>query len=114
MDLEEEEEAESAVLIFVNEWLRAVADCVVGLVAAQLLRVSSLSEGGAAQLRADLEYLSNVIDAMGVRSHPLLGHIKLLMFESNSTVTCSELDSAVSHSLSSKLCCFIRSYLFVF
>ena len=45
------------VLRFVNEWLSAVADAIVGVVLSQVLAVAELSAMGCAQLLTDLEYL---------------------------------------------------------
>lgn len=52
------EDAEGApVLVFVNEWLGAVADAALALLLARVAEARALSVGGAAQLRTDLEYL---------------------------------------------------------
>lgn len=78
---EEEADAEAAALGFVNEWLGAVADSTVGLVVAQWLQVPSLSPSGRAQLVVDLEYISNVVHAMGLRQHPLLVHLRQFLLK---------------------------------
>lgn len=43
--------------IFVNEWLGAVADFMVGQLLVRLVRIEKLSAFGRAQLKIDLEYL---------------------------------------------------------
>jgi len=63
------------VLSFVNEWLTALADATVGLLAGHLASIPVLTPRGCAQLLTDVEYLSNVINAMGIRPHVLLLHI---------------------------------------
>ena len=72
---------EYAALGFVNEWLGAIADSTVGLVVAQWLRVPSLSPVGRAQLIVDIEYVSNVVQAMGLKQHPLLNHLRQLLLK---------------------------------
>jgi hypothetical protein len=81
-----EADAEAAALGFVNEWLGAVADSTVGLVVAQWLQVSSLSPSGRAQLVVDLEYISNVVHAMGLRQHPLLVHLRQFLLKDPQTL----------------------------
>jgi hypothetical protein len=78
---EAENDAEAAALSFVNEWLGAVADSTVGLVLAQWLQVPVLSPAGRAQLVVDLEYISNVVQAMGLRQHPLLVHMRQVLLK---------------------------------
>lgn len=77
----EEEDEDAAALAFVNEWLGAIADSAVGLVVIQLVKIPSLSPQGRAQLVVDIEYISNVVQAMGLRQHPLLVHIRLLLLK---------------------------------
>jgi hypothetical protein len=95
---------------FVNEWLGAIADAIVGLIVAQIGNIRILTSIGAAQLVVDIEYIrsvsclsrlkylmngcgmfcsslrllvcsinSNVVNAMGLRQHPLLSHIRQLL-----------------------------------
>ena len=71
--------AEVASMRFVNEWLQAVCDAVSGLVLIQIIGIPRLSNKGRAQLAADLDYLSNVISAMGLHAHPLLTHVRTLL-----------------------------------
>lgn len=52
-----EEVDSAAVLSFVNEWLRSVADAAVGLLLGQIVLIPELSVAGSAQLLTDLEYL---------------------------------------------------------
>ena len=42
---------------FVNEWLTAIADATVGLLAGQVAAIPQLSPAGCAQLLTDVEYL---------------------------------------------------------
>jgi hypothetical protein len=59
IDIAEEDRS----LRFVNEWLSAVADYVVGLFIVQVLRLRSLSGKGCFQMSADVTYI------MCVNSH---------------------------------------------
>lgn len=45
------------VLVFVNEWLTAIADAIFGLFLAQILQINSLTALGSAQLLVDVDYL---------------------------------------------------------
>ncbi len=64
---------------FVSEWLQAVCDAVTGLVLAQLVRITRLTHHGRAQLAVDIDYLKNVIAAMGLGLHPVLSHVRTLL-----------------------------------
>lgn len=63
-------------LQFVNEWLTAVTDHVIGLFLAQVMRLNNLSTKGCFQLGADIGYLVNVTSALGILPHPMLLHFK--------------------------------------
>ena len=63
-----DDEDESAVVAFVNEWLGAVADAIVGLVVVQLCRITVFSNQGRAQLHADIEYLKLVLSFIVIYS----------------------------------------------
>lgn len=47
----------NAVLSFVNEWLSAISDAVVGLLIVQIFQIPFLSLAGCTQLATDVEYL---------------------------------------------------------
>lgn len=47
---------------FVNEWLGAIADSVVGVFVLQVLRLDTLSPAGSAQLCVDLDYLRYLLN----------------------------------------------------
>jgi hypothetical protein len=89
-------------MMFVNEWLSAIADSIIALFLSDLLKISSISNMGSLQLVTDLDYLrycceylssyvcftlfgfcSNVISAMGIRPHPLLVFTRTLLTEDN-------------------------------
>lgn len=68
-------------LQFVNEWLTAVSDYVVGLFLTQVMRLEALSTKGCFQLNADIGYLVNVTSALGIPPHPLLLHFRDIFAE---------------------------------
>ena len=67
---------EEAAMAFVNEWLGAVTDATWGLLLGQLIQIKRLSVLGRAQMAVDLDYVANVIHAMGLKHHPLLVHLR--------------------------------------
>ena len=70
---------ETASLNFVNHWLGALGDALVGALVASVVQIKQLSSTGRAQLAVDLDYLTNVISAVGLRVHPLLLHIRTFL-----------------------------------
>ncbi len=70
---------DTAALNFVNDWLGALGDALVGLILAQVVQIKRLSSVGRAQLAVDLDYFTNVISAVGLRVHPLLLHVRALL-----------------------------------
>ena len=66
-------------MTFVNEYLGAIADSVIGLIITQLAQIPCLSPQGRGQLEVDLAYVSNVINALGLRPHPMLVHTLSLL-----------------------------------
>jgi hypothetical protein len=44
-------------MMFVNEWLSAIADSIIALFLSDLLKISSISNMGSLQLVTDLDYL---------------------------------------------------------
>lgn len=70
---------EAAAMAFVNEWLGAVSDATMGFVLGQIALVKKLTAVGRAQLIVDLDYISNVISAMGLRQHPMITHLRQLL-----------------------------------
>jgi len=79
MDETTERRTDAAAMQFVNEWLQAICDAVTGLVLSQISCIRVLTHRGRAQLAVDINYLSNVIDAMGLKAHPLLTHTSTLL-----------------------------------
>ena len=70
-----EEDHEVIAVNFVNDWLGAIADAIVGLVLSWLMRIPELSKQGRVQLAADLGYLKNVVSALGLSPHPILSFL---------------------------------------
>ena len=57
-DGEEQNDANVALsMTFVNEWLGAIAESVIGIIFAQIVRIPVLSPPGRAQLEVDLVYI---------------------------------------------------------
>ena len=55
---EEQNDANVALsMTFVNEWLGAIAESVIGIIFAQIVRIPVLSPPGRAQLEVDLVYI---------------------------------------------------------
>ena len=77
---------DEAVVRFVNEWLGAIADAIIGSVLVQLCQITVLSSTGCAQLLTDIGYIENVVTAMGLKHHPILNHIKFLLKRDPSTL----------------------------
>ena len=44
-------------MTFVNEWLGAIVDSIVGVILAQIVQITVLSPSGRAQLEVDVSYL---------------------------------------------------------
>lgn len=96
-DLEGSDAKVAMSMTFVNEWLGAISDSVVGIIFSQTAKIPVLSPIGRAQLEVDLAYVSNVINALGLRPHPLLVHtLNLLSTEPSNLV--SSVDSLSSMS----------------
>lgn len=70
---------DTASLNFVNQWLGALGDALAGALVVRIVQIKQLSATGRAQLTVDLDYLTNVISAVGLRVHPLLLHIRTLL-----------------------------------
>ena len=73
---------DTAALNFVNDWLGALGDALVGLILSKVVQIKKLSGRGRAQLAVDLDYFSNVISAVGLHVHPLLLHVRALLASS--------------------------------
>lgn len=74
---EGDNEEAKAVTNFCNAWLDVVGLAVTGRLLERLLRIPTLTSKGCEHLQADLNYLVNVLMALGVQGHPhpLLGHV---------------------------------------
>eukprot|EP01041_Mallomonas_annulata_P008163 gene8163-16780_t len=84
---------------FVNEWLSSISDAAVGLLVTQISKLAVLSPTGRSQLLVDLEYLSTVVNALGLCLHPLLTHISLLLRSEPSTFSDSTTRSSAALAL---------------
>ena len=78
---------------FINDWLAAISDSIIFLVAAQFVKVETLSARGAEQMAIDIAYLGNIYAAMGLRQHPLLLHLSTMLAQDNATLK-SYIDSS--------------------
>jgi hypothetical protein len=78
-DLEEEEQdvSEKAKHDFCNQWLDVVGLAVTGRLLERIMRISRLTPKGCEHLSVDLNYLVNVLAALGVSGHPhpLVNHV---------------------------------------
>ena len=84
MDDEKEEEDEEGqgeedqkVTAFCNAWLDVIGLAVTGRLVERILNIPQLTVKGCEHLKADLDYLQNVLVALGVSGHPhpLLDHV---------------------------------------
>jgi conserved oligomeric Golgi complex subunit 7 len=76
-ETERDEDENKAVTVFCNAWLEAIGTAVTGRLLERIMRIPLLTTKGSDQLCADLQYLINVLTALGVSElpHPLLGHL---------------------------------------
>ena len=74
---QEEEDADSPSAIFCNQWLDVICSAVTGRLLERTMRINRLSPKGCEHLSVDLNYLVNVLSALGVSGHPhpLLSHV---------------------------------------
>jgi hypothetical protein len=77
---------EASATLFVNEWLEGVSDAVTGLLLMEITKIQTLSYHGRAQLAVDLDYMHNVVNAMGLRVHPLLIHLRSVIAQPPKTI----------------------------
>lgn len=82
----EPSDEDSGVALFVNEWLGASVDAVVGIITTEILGINKLTKFGLSQLVVNIEYISNVIQAMGLKQHPLLLHLHALLLRESATI----------------------------
>jgi len=75
--IEEEEGGPDASALFCDAWLDAVANAVTGRLMECIFLIPSLSPTGCEHLKADLDYLHNVLAALALPNHPhpLLAHV---------------------------------------
>ena len=81
---EEEEDADEATkagTVFCNAWLDVVGLAVTGHLLERIMRIQQLTPRGCEHLSADLNYLINVLSALGVSGHPhpLVNHFAELV-----------------------------------
>ena len=76
-DEEEGHEGDQKVTAFCNAWLDVVGLAVTGRLVERILNIPQLTVKGCEHLKADLDYLQNVLVALGVMGHPhpLLDHV---------------------------------------
>ena len=84
VDEEEEEDDDMANkegTVFCNAWLDVVGLAVTGQLLERIMRISQLTPRGCEHLSADLNYLINVLSALGVSGHPhpLVNHFAELV-----------------------------------
>jgi hypothetical protein len=74
-DSVDENEAEAQE--FCNQWLDIICSAVTGLLLEKIMRIQYLSRKGCEHLSIDINYIVNVLSALGVNGHPhpLLNHI---------------------------------------
>lgn len=74
---EDEDEEEEPHVQFCNEWLDVIATAITGKLMERICRIGRLTSKGANHLSADLNYLINVLMALGIHGHPhpLLVHL---------------------------------------
>jgi hypothetical protein len=80
-DEEEEQQDEDEAAKFCNSWLDVVGLAVTGRLFERILRIQRLTPKGCDHLAADLNYLINVLSALGVSGHPhpLVNHFAQLV-----------------------------------
>lgn len=84
----EEDENEKAQHDFCNQWLDVVGSAVTGQLLERILCIPRLSSKGCEHLAVDLNYLVNVLAALGVSGHPhpLVNHIAEISLNDQSTL----------------------------
>jgi len=78
---DDDDEAESPATLFCNEWLDVISTAITGKLLERIVRIPRLSKKGCRHLSADLNYLANVLTALGVvgHPHPILGYVEKLV-----------------------------------
>lgn len=78
---EDDEESNKEGTAFCNAWLDVVGLAVTGQLLERIMRVNQLTPRGCEHLSADLNYLINVLSALGVSGHPhpLVNHFAELV-----------------------------------
>jgi hypothetical protein len=78
---EEDEESNREGTVFCNAWLDVVGLAVTGQLLERIMRINQLTARGCEHLSADLNYLINVLSALGVSGHPhpLVNHFAELV-----------------------------------
>ncbi|KAL7578598.1 hypothetical protein ACA910_009749 [Epithemia clementina (nom. ined.)] len=74
---EDGDESDQKVTAFCNAWLDVIGLAVTGRLVERILNIPQLTAKGCEHLKADLDYLQNVLVALGVAGHPhpLLDHV---------------------------------------
>ena len=96
VDDDDQDEAARASAKFCDAWLDVVGLAVTGRLLERIMLIPSLSPKGCEHLSADLNYLVNVLSALGIAGHPhpLLGHL--------AEVSSMDAESLVQHQLSGR------------
>jgi hypothetical protein len=78
---EDEDDANNEGTVFCNAWLDVVGLAVTGQLLERIMRINQLTPRGCEHLSADLNYLINVLSALGVSEHPhpLVNHFAELV-----------------------------------
>ena len=78
---EDEDDANKEGTVFCNAWLDVVGLAVTGQLLERIMRINQLTPRGCEHLSADLNYLINVLSALGVSEHPhpLVNHFAELV-----------------------------------
>jgi len=66
----DEEEEEPPHVQFCNEWLDIIATALTGRILERICRLQRLTNVGYRHLKSDLNYLANVLMALGIHGHP--------------------------------------------
>jgi len=67
---EDEDEYDTPSAMFCNEWLDVVSTATTGKLLERIVRIPLMTKKGWQHLGADLNYLNNVLMALGVNGHP--------------------------------------------
>ena len=93
IDIDDQDASEKAKHDFSNQWLDVVGLAVTGRLLERILRIQRLTPKGCEHLSVDLNYLVNVLAALGVSGHPhpLVNHFaEISTLEGDSVIAMTE------------------------